>query len=546
MLDLVDHVLHRCDRLKGDRATTESVWQAIRDLIYPSGGSFLSKETPGGKQGQKVLDNTGEQASELLTAALFAGLTHPDQPWFNMRGVGLEPGDDRDADIWLDIVSRRTLSRFNSPLSNFAPQQDEKLMDLVDYGSGCVFIQERPGQPPLFSSRPIAECLFAEGPDGNVDTVYRDVEYTAGQALAKFKGSAGAKVIAAANDPKTRDNMFQFVHATYPREDRDAQRLDPHNMPFASVWVNKTEKHQISVSGFPEFPYACPRWRKRAGEVYGRGPGHKALADVQMLQRAMKAQIRGVEKIIDPSLMVANDGVLNTPRLGSGKITYIEPHLMAMAGDPIRPIQTGGRPDLGERFLDGVRERVQFAFFTHLIQFARDPKMTATQFLGITEQTRNVLAPILARLQSQDAQPMIARVFAIGTRAGWYPPPPESIAGRELRIEYVSPLTKQQNVGEARAAAQTIEMLTPLSTTHPEVFDNYDLDAIARDTGAIMGMRASWIRGMDQVAAMRKARAQVQEQATQADQIEQMAGAAHQGAKALSVIQGGKGVANAA
>jgi hypothetical protein len=544
-LTLVDDIIRRADRLKADRSTTEATWQEIRDLMYPSAPALTATESPGAKQGAKVLDNTGEQAAELLAAALYAGLTHPEQPWFAIRALGLEPGRDREADLWLEIATRRLLARFNSPLGNFAPQQDEKLMDLVNYGSGCMFIGERPGQGPLFSTRPIGECYFAEGPEGKVDTVYRQYELTAAQAVAEFGSAAGDKTAAKAADPKTMDEKVEMCHAVYPRRDRDSQRADAANMPFASVWINKTEKHPIKLDGYPEFPYSCPRWRKRAGETYGRGPGHKALADVKMLQRGMKTQIRGVEKIVDPALMLPDDGVLNTPRLGSGKLNYVRPDLMTGAGDPIRPIQTGGRPDLGEGFLESVRERIQFAFFTHLIQFARDPKMTATQFLGITEQTMRVLAPILARLQVQDAQPMIERVFAIGARSGWFPPPPESIASRELRIEYVSPITKQQNIGEARAFAQAIETMVPLSTTNPEVFDNFDLDAGARDLGVILGMRTSWIRSIEQVGEIRRARAEATRQAAGAERAERLAGAAHQGAKALAVIRGGL-AANAA
>lgn len=538
---LLKDVLARGDRLKGDRSTVESTWQEIRDLVFPSGASITSKETPGQKNNPLVLDNTGENANELLASALFAGATHPEQPWFGVRAQGLEPGQDRAADVWLETLARRTLARFNSPRSNFAPAQDEKLIDLSTYGSGCTFVGEIPGGPPLFQARSMAECLFAQNQFGRVDTVYRIYEQTASAAVEEFGGAAGDHTAKKAADPKTADDTVEFCHAVYPRRARDPGRADAENMPFASVWINRSEKTLVKVSGFPEFPYACPRWRKRAGEAYGRGPGHKALADIKMLQRAMKSQIRGVEKANDPAYMVADDGVLNTLRLGSGKANYIRADmLMSGRGDPIRPIQNGVRTDLGDKFMEQVRQRVEHAYFTHLIQFARDPKMTATQFLGITEQTLQVLSPILTRLQIEDAQPMLERVVSIGFRNGWYPEPPDSIRGRELRFEYVSPSTRRQYVAEAHAAAQTFDMLIPLATTNPEVFDNFDVDAMARDVGSIMGMRATWIRGIDQVKAIRQARAEAQQQQTQVDQAEQIAGAAASGAKALQVFQGGR------
>lgn len=534
--------IRRAEQAQAARSNTEAVWEEIRELLYPSGDSLIEKEPAGTKSHRKVLDNTGEQASELLAAALFSGLTHPDLPWFTVGVVDYDRGADPEADLWLELTSRAMLRRFMAPSSAFAPNQDEKLLDLVTYGTGVTYIGERPGQTPLFQARSMAECFIEEGADGGSDSLCRVFEYSARQAVSEWGAAAGEKVAQKAASPHTENEKFTFIHNCYPRLKRDRESVKPSEMPFASVIVNKAEKHVIRDSGFPEFPYAIARWRKRANESYGRGPGHKALADVKMLQRAMRSQIRGVEKIVDPSLMVADDGVLNTPRLGSGKLTYVRADLLQHEGSPIRPIQTGGRPDLGEQFLDGVRQRIQFAFYTHLIEFARDPKMTATQFLGITEQTRNVLAPILARLAVQDLQPQIARVYAIGLRSGWFPPPPRSLAGRELQVSYNSPLSKQQNIGEVRAASQAFDVLLPViaQTGRTDVLDNYDLDAIARDTGSTLGMRASWIHGIEKVQQIREARLQERKQAADMEQAVMAAEGAAKGAKALQLLQGGR------
>jgi hypothetical protein len=538
MTDLVRDLLARAERLKADRGTFDSHWQELRDVIYPAAAAFTSsggigRETPGRKAHHQVFDSTGEQAAELLAAALHAGLTHPASPWFHLRALDEQVNKDDAAARWLEEASRRMLDVFNSPATNFAPQQHEKYLDLVAFGSACMYVEDRPGHLPLFQTRPLSECFFAENAEGRVDTNFRWFELTARQAVQRWGDKAGRRIVQSAGDARREDDLFKFVHAVFPRETRHYGGAGPREMPVASCWVSVDEMQLVEEGGFHEFPYTCPRWLKRAGEVYGRGPGMKALADVKMLQRAMKVTIRGVEKLVDPPLIVADDGVISPVRVTPSGINYVRADMMQHGALPIRPLDTGGRPDLGEEFLKSVRQRIEFAFYTHLIQFARDPQMTATQFLGISEQTARVLAPILARLQVEDLDPLVQRVFGILSRAGMLPPIPATLAGRPIRVEYVSPITRAQKAGDARALAQTAEAIAPLLQSNPEVLDNFDADAAVRDIADILGLRKSWLRSADTVQAMRRAKQQVQQQAAAGDSMAQLAGMAGKAAPAL-------------
>lgn len=552
MTDLVRDLLARAERLRGDRGAFDSHWQEIRDVIYPAAASFthsggMGREIAGRKAHHQVLDSTAEQAGELLAAALHAGLTHPATSWFHLRALDDSAIEDDAAARWLEEASRRILDVFNSPGTNFAPQQHEKYLDLVAFGSACMYVEDRPGNLPLFQTRPLSECYFAESVEGRVDTNFRWFELTARQAVQRWGTKAGRRIAQAAEDPRRQDDPFRFVHAVYPRDNHGHGRLGPTALPFASCWISVDENLLVDEGGFHEFPYTCPRWLKRAGEVYGRGPGMKALADVKMLQRAMKVTIRGVEKLVDPPLIVADDGVISPVRVTPSGINYVRADMLQNGGMPIRPLETGGRPDLGEAFLRSVRERIEFAFYTHLIQFARDPQMTATQFLGISEQTARVLAPILARLQVEDLDPLVQRVFGILSRAGMLPPIPPALAGRPIRVEYVSPITRAQKAGDARALAQTAEAIAPLLQSNPEVLDNFDADAATRDIADILGLRKAWLRSADTVQAMRRAKQQVQEQAAAGDSMAQIAGLAGKAAPALRelmpALQGAAGAA---
>ena len=169
----VRDLLTRAERLKADRGGFDRHWQEIRNVIYPAAASFSGAEPAGRKAHAQVFDSTGEQAAELLAAALHAGLTHPATPWFHLRAQDERIQKDDSAGRWLEEAGRRMLDVFNSPSANFAPQQHEKYLDLVAFGSACMYVEDRPGKLPLFQTRSLAECFFAESAEGRVDTNFR-------------------------------------------------------------------------------------------------------------------------------------------------------------------------------------------------------------------------------------------------------------------------------------------------------------------------------------------------------------------------------------
>lgn len=541
MADLVNDLIARAERLKSDRTSIESHWSDIRQVIYPSAAAFVDKPSRCAKSHHQVFDSSGEQSAEMLAAALHGMMTNPATVWATIRARREQLNQQEDVALWLQQSTRILMAVFNSAEGEFASQQHEKYMDLVTFGTAGMFIDERPGVGPIFQTRPLRELLLAENQHGRIDTVYRWFNMSARAAWQAWGTKAGEKVASAAQDPKKQDETFEFLHATYPRTDRIEGRVEARHQPVASVYVNISEKHGIRQGGYPEMPWTTPRWYKRAGETYGRGPGMKALADVKMLQRAMQVTIRGTEKLIDPPLMVSDDGVLGPVRMTPAGLNVVRQDFMRGNALPIRPVLTGARPDLAEEFMASIRQRVQSAFYNHLLSMNKDPRMTATQVIQIAEETLRILGPTLGRLQSEDLGPMIWRVFNILLRAGAFPPVPQALVDEDIDIEYVSPIAKAQRLTEAKGIAQTIELVEPFAVRDPTIYDNFDGDKVARHVADLFGWPKDTLRPLDGVAAIRKGRQEVTEQ--QAQKADMLA-AAQAGAKllpAMAAAGGGNG-----
>lgn len=528
----IEAIIRRAEELRRNRSVFEAHWQEVRDYVIPLARAFNRTDTPGGKLHQNIYDSTGEDCSERLAAALDGMLTNPADAWFRLRPADPELQPDYDAAAWLDGAVRVLNFVFSSPRSQFRPGIHAAYLDLVNFGNAVLYVADRPGSLPLFRAIPLPEVCFAEGEDGRVDSAFRQFTMTARQALQRWGDKAGPKL--AKDAEKCPDKPWKFLHAVYPRGEPEITELPQpsHKLPWASVWINVDEKLQVEERGYHEFPFVAFRWIVRAGEVYGRGPGMKALADIKMLQRASRANIIGAETVMHPPLLMADDGVIGTPDLRPGGITTYRAGIYQT--DPIRALLSGARPDLGQDLIDGIRAKIEKAFYVDLLSVMQDPKMTATQVIRLDEETMRILGPVSARMQG-DLSTLIDRTFGICLRAGLFPPPPESLQGQELRTEYLSPLARAQRYPELTATSRTLEISRPLIEMDPSLLDVFDGERIIRETAEITGMPVGQLRSPATVAQMRQAR---NETADQQNMVQTAVAAAPAAAKLIKAAPG--------
>lgn len=544
-------VVARSDRLLAERANFTSMWQEIRDHFNPAGDAFTTKETNGVKTHQTLFDGTGEECSDLLAAGLIGMLTNGQTDWCAVQAEDDRLNDREDVAAWLQRSSRRMLGVFNGPAFGWAPQQHAKVKDLVDYGSGGMLLLDRPGFGPTFVTAPIGQLCFTVDANGKVDGVFRRYPITAAQIVEKFSRAGDTlpdKIRKAAATPRSADDPFELIHAVQPRRGRDPRRADRANMAWAEHYVLRDGGFVLRRGGYREFPWNTPRWPTRAGEAYGRGPGTKALADIKMLQRSMKSVIRGIETTASPSLMVSDDGVLSPVRLTPSGVTVVRADAMMQAGDPIRPIKTGARPDVGEDFNEGVRRRVENAYFKPLLlkfQTGGKTPMTATQAIEISEEVLMLLGPVIGRLISEDLGPQIDRVWSMMVRNRWFEPPPAALDGAELKVVYRSPFAQAQQLGELRAVGRAVELLAPVVQANPGVLDNFDFDDTARRIWRASGAWMTGLRDPKKVREIRDARNQAAEAEAQRQAAMEAATVAGKAVPALAALGGGAGAGGA-
>ncbi len=489
-------LLAQCSRLRAERAASERSWREIAAYMRPQHLPGLMDQAEGSKRSVLLLDATARLAVEGFAAGLYGMMTNPASRWF---ALGLDDPDLNGYDPvrdWLWDAETRLLASFGPQVSRFYAVLPGLYADLACFGT-AIFYSDEIGRTGRFNDtvRPLSECFIAENAHGEVDTVFRRFTLTPAQAVELFADALSPRTRKAAA-AGSRDRIA-FLHAVFPQTDA----ADPR--PFASVHIEEEAAIIVARSGYFEMPYQVPRWTQGAGEPYGRGIGDQVLPDMRLLVRMEETVLRSAELMADPPMAVPDKGLARGAHVRPGGISYGA--LDHDGGLRIKPIYTGANPAMAVELIEQRRRSVRDAFQLSLMQLTESPNMTATEFMARHEEKLRLLGPNLGRIQSEFLSPLIRRRVGMLQRAGLMPEPPPEIRGRELRIDYVSPLARAQMASEAQAVGRLYDSIAPLTALAPEVADNIDHDEAVQVLGRGWAVPARIMRDINQVRATRAA-----------------------------------------
>jgi hypothetical protein len=512
--DLTKGLLSRYEKLEGQRQNWETHWQEVADYMQPRKADVTKQRARGDKRMEQVFDSSPIQAVELLSASLHGMLTNPSTPWFTLRFKDEEIENEDEAKLWLEASTDAMYTAFNR--SNFQQEIFELYHDLITFGTAAMFIEEDDEDIIKFSTRHINEVFIAENDKGRIDTIYRRFKISARAAMQKFGEAVSSDVQSAFKKDPYKE--VEILHAVYPRSDFNPNKKDKKNMPFESVYIEFKNGNELSVSGFREFPFVVPRYLKASNEIYGRSPAMTALPDVKMLNEMCKTTIKAAQKQVDPPLLVPDDGFLLPVRTVPGGLNFYR----SGTRDRIEPLNIGANNPLGLNMEQQRRDSIRAVFYVNQLMMQDGPQMTATEVIQRNEEKMRLLGPVLGRLQSELLKPLIDRVFAILLRNNMLPAAPEFLSGRDIEIEYVSPLAKAQKSTELQSIMRAVEILGSLANVAP-VFDYVNFDNLVKHLADIVGVPQKILKTQSQVNAERQQAAQQQEQMQQMQQLQQVA-----------------------
>lgn len=518
--------------LKAARHDFESLWQEVADHVKGAREFQDINVTPGRERKAIIYDTTAVQSGDMLASGLHNFLTNTATKWFDIRPEDPSLLDDQDVREWFADTWQVLNSIFNRPETRFVPQMHQTYTDLVFWNTSDLFVEEVPGLPVRFSAVPLSEIYISEGKSGQIDTVVRCYKLTHRQAMQEFGKDTPGEIRERAG--KNPEDKSDYLHLVHPNNDRAFSSMRTGGMAFRSAHVSVETKDIVRESGFREMPHLVSRWEVDTGEVYGRGPGTNALPDAKMLNEMSKTILKAAQKVTDPPLQVADDGVISPVNTSPGGLNVTR--TSAFSTDLIKPLPIEPNLPIGVEILERRKAQVRSAFLHDFLQLSQDPRMTATQVIELTERAQALIAPILGRLQVEMLSPLITRVFHIARRAGMLPKPPPALQGTNIQVDYVSPVARAQMAGEVRSITNTMQLIVELANVDPSIVDKVDMDEVARQLIRNSGAPPSIERADEDVKVLRQARAQAAQKQQEQEELESAARAA----PGLQALQGGR------
>lgn len=523
---IAEDIIQREEKCRSDRSFWHQAWQDVADLVLPRRASFNRTITKGENVHDKIFDTTAVWANEQLAAGLHGFVTPATQRWLKLSIDDEEVMEKDEVRFWLDAVADKVYSIIYQPETNFTPMSHEMYLDIGCLGTAIMYIEERQNRraPIRFHAFHLGECTIMENADGVVDTLYRKFKWSAKKIVERFPDTAGAKIRDVAE--KQPENEFELIHSVRPTASGKRKAL---GFGFDSHYVLVSEKRILSGGGFYEFPFATPRWSKIAGETYGRSPAMSALYDIRMINEMSKTVLKAAQKVVDPPLMMPDEGFLLPIKTTPGGINFYA----AGGNDRIEPLNTNADIGLGLEMMNQRREQILRAFFLDSMKLQKENKeMTAYEAAQRTEENMRAMSPMVSRLQSEALGRIIERTIAILFRQNLLPPPPVEIQGMDYQITYISPVTRALKMTQLSGLGRMVQVLEPFVNVAPDMLDKVNTDAIVDFSADQLDVPHNLLRTDAQVKEMREQRAQAQAEAAEMQQAQMAAEAANKGASA--------------
>lgn len=519
-------ILSRQSDLETERSAYEAVWEQVAEFCDPDAPdvwrgrrtSVTGRDSQAERQerrGSRVYANTINSAANRLAAGLESLIIPQSEKWHGLSTAAMNDEETDEEKEWAEDLRDFLFSLRYSANSNFVPATQACLRNVVRYGPAYLYAEEGFGSTLIrYASIPVVEGYLSRNRWGIVDTFHRRYERTARQA-AQLLGyeKLPPKIKSLVDDPTKCDTKISLIQCIQPRDERKmynlAGRYDYLDTAFVSYHLVEEEQAIVKESGFRTFPISTFSWRRYESDPYGISPTIEALVTVKEENAVRRSGLRALQQITDP------------PTASAARLDYIPvlnpgqnyEGMIDNNGRPqIVPINTGANPTFAFDYAKTRADEVRDMMFVNLFQvLVQNPQMTATEALIRNEEKASLLGPSGSIIQAGFAT-NLDRELGILEDKGLYDQdsrflPPESLAGKQVRPTFTSPLDVLRRSAEAKDTMQVLQAAAQVAQFDPSVMDTIDGEEAIRVIHSAGRSPQRIFRKQEDVEAMRDARA---------------------------------------
>lgn len=541
--DIVERFHRRYLQLETKRKPILPFWQELAEQFHPYRAQFTRQFYLSEQFMDIQLTSYPLIVARELQGTFSAMLRPRDQDWFEMT-IEHEERLDRQGKAWLEWATKVQRRVMYDRRSSFVRATKEGDQDFTTFGNAAIHREtDFKNTRMQWRCRHLKSTVWAEGPDGAVNSVFALFPMTAENMVAQYKGRYDPKVDDFLKDDPYRE--IQCLHVVVPGEDYDrvpaedgrpgALRTQKFRTPYAVLTLDVQHNKVLEERGSYSRGYTIPRWQTVSGSQWAYSPAAVAgLPDARLLQAMTLTLMEAGELTVRPPMVATQEAVKSDVALYSGGITWVDAEYDERLGEAIRPLITtqGGLP-AGEQLMKDAREKLSEAFYLNKLTLpAPDREMTAYETgQRIQEWIRSAL-PLFEPVEQEYNAALCEDTFDALMRVNAFGPwrdIPRSIRGQDVRFKFESPLHQATERKKGQLLLEAINLMEQAGQIDPAALVQLDVVASVRDSLEGIGITQTWMRDAELAAQMAQQKAQEQAAVTRTAQITN----AGQAAKAL-------------
>lgn len=517
------------DRLKSARQSShDEDWSTIQRYLDPqSHGFYENNNTDGNVNRSLIFDSAPERAKDDLNSALLSMVVDPRRKYINFEAIGADYTLEEKE--FFQAAEDYVLSVFSTADSNFFGATASVLDECPLYGQAYATMFKTPEDKLVkFSAIPVQEGYILRNEYKKPTMFFRLIKMTARQIINQYKDAAGSELLAGDWDSYKVESVmnpsreFDIVYGIIPTD--DALITNGSKMKYTAVTVDYTKCKFLKIGGFEEFPLLAPPWHLKASEDYGRGVGHRAIADVAVLNLMVKDNLAAAEIILMPPIALPFGLTIdNDVNLSARAINYLDFNASSFSGaqNDIRPINVIKELPIGLEMEDRRREGVRQAFFADLLQELKSDRMTAQESSG-REMSRiqRLTAPLFLFEQHYLAP---AAMFVLQAGIDYKVlKVPESLKNKKIRPVFTSALVDAMKLVKLAQLERALQSYGNTAGLPPVSQDALNMSDLAEEIFDLAGANISIVRDREEADARTKQREDAAVNAQNAQSVAQL------------------------
>lgn len=510
-----EEVIKRYDTQMGERSTLHSQWQDLAELCAPNVYNITTETTTGDRKTDYIFDYTAVEAISVWKGGLQNGIVPTDTPFFEFNTGIPELDEHPDVKNWLQESRSTVLDTLAR--SNFYNQTPSSFEHEGVFGISIIYAESDEETDVRFKTiKPSNAAVFLNRVNRPVGCIYK---YTITlENLAEQFGLNNLSPSLQNKMKNDKDCKITMLHSVMRRTNRDiSKEANPKHMPFESLHIEYESKNVVRESGYMNFPFAITILDYSEENPYGFSPAMKAEPEINAVNSIQALLNDSMELQVAPTVCMPSSAEIDF-RIGPRQVNFFSGDSLEMVKYP-----TGDVPEYGLTLLQGKQRNIESVFYVDVFRSIRelDPNVTRTAIVQYKTERLQLLRPIIAVNRDSKVTPLVNFTYITLANKGKIKNAPkiledyikENKLKDPINVNLTSPLFRIQAEAQNLDAINThMGVALNLAQANPEILDNYNFDAVPTIIQEAVDGPAKLLRSRDEVASIRKQRAEAQKQ----------------------------------